>query len=58
MVRVVSFKVPEDLLERLDGVAREYGIPRAEVIRAAIIEYLRSRSIPKISIRVRRVLIA
>ncbi len=41
MMRVVTFKVDEDLLERLDSFARLKGVPRSEVIRRAIELYLR-----------------
>ena len=58
MVRVVSFKIPEDLLERLDAFARKCGVTRTDVIRAAIVELLKTNPPPKISIRVRRVVIA
>jgi hypothetical protein len=40
-MRVVTFKVDEELLERLDSFARLKGVPRSEVIRRAIELYLR-----------------
>ena len=40
-MRVVTFKVDEELLERLDSVARLKGVPRSEIIRRAIELYLR-----------------
>ncbi len=40
-MRVVTFKVDEELLERLDTFAKLKGIPRSEVIRKAIELYLR-----------------
>ena len=40
-VRVVTFKVEEDLLDRLDSFARIKGVTRSEVIRKAIELYLR-----------------
>jgi len=40
-VRVVTFKMDEDLLERLDSFARIKGVTRSEVIRKAIELYLR-----------------
>ena len=40
-MRVVTFKVGEDLLERLDSLARLKGVPRSELIRRAIELYLR-----------------
>ncbi len=44
-MRTVTFKIYEDLLEKLDTYARLKGLPRSEVIRRAIIEYLERRSI-------------
>lgn len=41
VMRVVTFKVDEELLERLDSYARLKGVPRSEVIRKAIELYLR-----------------
>ena len=41
VMRVVTFKVDEELLERLDSFARLKGVPRSEVIRKAIELYLR-----------------
>lgn len=58
MVRVVSFKIPVDLLERLNAFARKCGVTRTDVIKAAIVELLKTNPPPKISIRVRRVVIA
>ena len=40
-MRVVTFKIDEDLLERLDSMARLKGVPRSEIIRRAIEIYLR-----------------
>ncbi len=40
-MRVVTFKVDEELLERLDSFARLKGLPRSEIIRRAIELYLR-----------------
>ena len=40
-MRVVTFKVDEELLERLDGFARLKGVTRSEVIRKAIELYLK-----------------
>jgi len=39
-LRVITFKASEDLLERLDTVARELGLYRSEVIKAAIHRFL------------------
>ena len=40
-MRVVTFKIEEELLEALDTYAKIKGIPRSEVIRRAIQLYLR-----------------
>ena len=40
-MRVVTFKVDEDLLEKLDSFARLKGVTRSEIIRKAIELYLR-----------------
>ncbi|BEP16762.1 ribbon-helix-helix protein, CopG family [Pyrofollis japonicus] len=40
-MRVVTFKVEEDLLEKLDSFARLKGVTRSEIIRKAIELYLR-----------------
>lgn len=40
-MRVVTFKVDEDLFERLDGFARLKGVSRSEIIRKAVELYLR-----------------
>jgi len=40
-VKVVTFKVEEELLERLDSYARLKGVTRSEIIRKAIELYLR-----------------
>jgi len=54
-VRVVSFKVDEDLLEMLEEVARKRNMSKSEIIRAAIRAYLSGarESKPFISRRIR-----
>ena len=49
-MRVVTFKIDEDLLERLDLYARLKGITRSEAIRKAIEEML-EREEPELSVR-------
>jgi len=44
-MRVVTFKVDDELLKMLDLTASRLGVPRSELIREAIIKYL-SRSSP------------
>jgi len=41
--RVITFKLPVCVIERLDGYCRKYGITRSEAIRQAVIEFLRYR---------------
>ncbi len=43
MMRVVSFKIEEDLLEMLEEFARKRGLSKSEVIRRAILEYINER---------------
>ena len=40
MMRVVSFKVEEDLLDLLERTARKRGVSKSELIRQAIKKYL------------------
>jgi len=40
-VRVVTFKIDEDLLEMIDMYARKTGYTRSEVIRKALVELLK-----------------
>jgi metal-responsive CopG/Arc/MetJ family transcriptional regulator len=40
-MRVVTFKIEEELLDRLDSFARLKGLSRSEVIRKAIELYLK-----------------
>ncbi|MET1128555.1 MAG: ribbon-helix-helix protein, CopG family [Thermoproteota archaeon] len=40
-MRVITFKADEDLLEKLDSVARLKGVTRSEAIRRAIELYIR-----------------
>jgi len=39
-MRVVSFKVDEDLLDLMERVARKKGITKSELIRQAVKKYL------------------
>jgi len=39
-MRVVTFKADEELLEKLDSIARIKGISRSEAIREAIKEFI------------------
>lgn len=40
MVKVVPFKIEEDLLKKLDKFAEEHGMSRSDVIREAIKLYV------------------
>lgn len=42
-MRVVSFKIDEDLLEMLEEYARKKGMTKSEVIRRAIEAYIREK---------------
>ena len=44
-MRVITFKVEEDLLALLDRYAMNRGLYRSEVIREAIIEFLSVRGV-------------
>ncbi len=53
-MRVVSFKVDEDLLRMMEEYAREAGIPKSELIRRAIRKYItETKRRPYISRRIR-----
>jgi len=41
-MRVLSFKVEDDLLELLEEYARRRNIPKSEVIRRALRQYINS----------------
>lgn len=43
-MRVVTFKIDEELLERLDSIAMRLGIPRSELIREALISFINNKS--------------
>ncbi len=55
-MRVVTFKVDESLLEKLDLYAMSNNLTRSEVIREAIEAYVNGRIKPKV-IRIRRVVL-
>lgn len=56
-MRVVTFKLRDDELEELDRKATMLGVPRSELIRVAIREYLRQdrKVLPRKFIKVRYV---
>jgi metal-responsive CopG/Arc/MetJ family transcriptional regulator len=53
-VRVVTFKVEEDLLELLDRYAIKHGLNRSEAIRKAIVTLVK-QELEKESVRVAKV---
>ena len=57
MVRVVTFKLDDELLRDLDRVADELGVTRSDVIRMALKAFIRGRSPRREVIRVRRVIL-
>ena len=40
VLRVVTFKAPESLVEAIDKLARAYSVDRSDVIRSALLQYL------------------
>jgi len=56
-VRIVTFKLPDKLLEDLDLQALKEGRPRSEVLRDAIKNYLSSSSRPHLKFRVKRIVL-
>jgi len=59
-MRVVTFKIDESLLERLDVACVRKGISRSDAIRAAIIEWLKreGQNVRPRFITIKRVVIA
>jgi len=59
-MRVVTFKIDESLLEKLDALCIRKGITRSDAIRNAIIEFLKREAVtPRYyRISIRRVVIA
>lgn len=54
-MRVITFKLDEETILRLNEIAEELGVTRSEVIRAAIFSYIKRRSEEKA--KARRVLL-
>jgi len=38
----ISLKLPKEMLEEIDRIARRWGLTRSEVIRQALLMYIRS----------------
>lgn len=59
ILRIVTFKIDEVLLEEVDRVAKTFGISRSEIIRDALSSYLRSiRVVRKNNINIKKVTLA
>ncbi|RLG77268.1 MAG: CopG family transcriptional regulator [Thermoprotei archaeon] len=56
-MRVVTFKLPERLLEQLDTYAIKTGMNRSDIIRLAIKNFIRESSRPRPKYRVKRVVL-
>jgi len=54
-MRIVSIKIPENLLEELDSYAYRNNMSRSDVIRLAIKTYLANNNTPKPKIKIKRV---
>ena len=54
-MRVVTFKIEEDVLELVDKIAIEKGLYRSEVIREAVKEFIRRKLLEKESVPVAKV---
>jgi len=52
-MRIITFKIEEEILEALDALARQKGAPRSELIRRAIRLYLSKHTRPYASKRIR-----
>lgn len=51
LVRVITFKLDEETIVRLNKIADELGVTRSEIIRAAIFSYIRRKSEEKVKAR-------
>ncbi|MDW7969109.1 MAG: ribbon-helix-helix domain-containing protein [Sulfolobales archaeon] len=59
VVRVVTFKIDEILLEEVDKVAKMFGMSRSEIIRDALSSYLRSvKTVKKNNVNIKKVTLA
>lgn len=50
-MRVITFKLDEETIVRLNRMADELGVTRSEIIRAAISSYIRRKSDEKAKVR-------
>lgn len=59
VVRIVTFKIDEILLEEVDKVAKMFGMSRSEIIRDALSSYLRSvKTVKKNNVNIKKVTLA
>lgn len=57
MTKVTSLRIPEDLAEELNAVARADDVPVSEAVRAAIYRYIADRKAdPQFRVRLRELL--
>ncbi|PUA33457.1 MAG: hypothetical protein B7O98_03310 [Zestosphaera tikiterensis] len=58
-LRIVTFKVDEDLLSKLDELALKLGLTRSEVIRLALLNYIsqENKFLKKPGIKVKHVVL-
>lgn len=56
-MKVIPVRLPDYLLSVLDSLAKIYNVPRSELIRLAVQDYLRNYSIYRKRIRIRKVII-
>ncbi|RLG77630.1 MAG: hypothetical protein DRO14_02005 [Thermoprotei archaeon] len=59
-MKVVTFKIDEALLERIDRLALQLGVPRSEIIREALLNFLNGGSVrvgKKSYIKIRHVIL-
>ncbi len=54
-MRVITFKLDEETVEELNRVAEMLGVSRSEVIRVAILRFIRENAVGRV--KVRRVLL-
>jgi len=57
VMRVVTFKAPEKLIEEVEDLALRSGVTKSDIIRTAIKEYVRNSKRKKPKFRVKRVVL-
>lgn len=59
-MKIVTFKIDESLLDKIDRLALQLGVPRSEIIREALISFLNGGNVrvgKKNYVRIRRVIL-